>query len=744
MKKGEPQELEFTHRYGHLAAQNSIQSFEDVVVELVTNCDDSYHSEFRRGHLDTDGGRIVIEVQPKRGASPSILKVKDRAGGFSDLHRKIQKVGEKTSGEGDRGFMARGLKDCASLGHVTVETIVDGKLAKAEIDTSFKLIRYISERHDDEVASKEVRRRLGIPKGNGTVVTVEFKPHVRVPRKETIKNELLWHFALRDILADGGTSKVLLKYGQGKLEALLWKQPNSEVVYDKEFEVEGYPGCRARFTLFRSEDVLTPSTGPSRRNGVVLKGERAIHGSTFFKSELERDQFSENYFGRLECHSIDSLAREWDDRRAKGLEHPANNPSFILDPGRRGGLVDRHPFVQRLYEQPIQVIEDYFEEDKRKTEKTRTQVESAETTRRMEKLAKAASKFMHSMLDDEEANPIFESDIYSDLQGKGISISPKFCQLEVEKTRTFYLRVNRSRNLGEVGQFFSVRIGKEAAKALSMVGQIIPLELDPEFENTLRGSFVLKGKSENRRVQIGCFIGGQSVHAEVQVVRKLPSSVSILNNFAFQNRNYTIKLGSVKTLRLRARFSEPHPPEVTFQVRNSEGIIQREIHQFRKVKAGDYYEATITVEARQLGASTTIKAESGPKVAECSVKVVDSDEPAVDLKFELTNEKLGDKFRAIWDRDKPNLLKITTTHPSIKRYLGAESDGYPGQNTPQFRVLLAELVADNVCRRIVEDKFKVRTQEFDSDSVFIEHSSLMMKFTPIAHQIQLENPDIAR
>jgi hypothetical protein len=55
-------------------------------------------------------------------------------------------------------------------------------------------------------------------------------------------------------------------------------------------------------------------------------------------------------------------------------------------------------------------------------------------------------------------------------------------------------------------------------------------------------------------------------------------------------------------------------------------------------------------------------------------------------------------------------------------------------------VLLAELVADNVCRRIVEERVRALPHEFDGDRIYVFHNRLMKEFTPIAHKVLLSNP----
>lgn len=94
----------------------------------------------------------------------------------------------------------------------------------------------------------------------------------------------------------------------------------------------------------------------------------------------------------------------------------------------------------------------------------------------------------------------------------------------------------------------------------------------------------------------------------------------------------------------------------------------------------------------------------------------------------------------MWDRTTPHRLLITTQHESVSRYLGREEEGYPGQHGDAFRVLLAELISDNVCRRIVEEHARTVPGDFDSDKLYVLHNRLMKEFTPIAHRIQLASP----
>ena len=739
MKQGTAEELEYTSRHGQFTAQHSIQDFYDLVVELLTNSDDSYHGQFRRREIEQDGGEILLELEPHR-KGPSVVTIRDRAAGFRDLANKLKKVGDRTSQAGDRGFMARGLKDCAALGHVTVETIVDGFISKAEITPQFKLIPWIPSRSGDK-ATKADRQRLGILRGNGTSVRVDLEDRVKVPRLETLRRELPSHYALRDIVGADSSSRLLLRVSGADPERIRHVSSDSELVYDTEYEITNYPGFRARFSLYKATVALEdPPDKRLRRTGILVKGSRGIYGCSFLTSELERDPAAEHYFGRIECKGIDELAEEWDARREAGEEHPPENPMFILDPNRRGGLSDSHPFASGLYELPARILKQQFEQDKEERRSQRQEVEAKETTRRLQSLARAASQFMREKLDDlnlPSPDDVLDKEAFHE---KGVSIAPAFTQIPVDGVRTFFVRVHKRLGLPE-GTPLTVRLSKAASRAVELVGTAVNLELDPNFVDALRGAFVVRGLQEHRRAQIGCSVGDLSpAFAEVQVVAADPIEPEIPGDFAFRHGEYRIRQGGRRNLVLRARFPDRDVPNVTFALRDGHVAALRQRRQFKRVPGTTYYEASATVEGRRLGAKTEAVAAAATLAATCTVRVVAKEELGAELRFQLVNYSLGENYRAVWDRREPNRLLITTRHESVSRYLGEEADGYPGQHEGTFRVLMAELISDNICRRIVEEHVRALPHEFDSDKVYLMHNRLMKEFTPLAHKIQLANP----
>jgi len=79
---------------------------------------------------------------------------------------------------------------------------------------------------------------------------------------------------------------------------------------------------------------------------------------------------------------------------------------------------------------------------------------------------------------------------------------------------------------------------------------------------------------------------------------------------------------------------------------------------------------------------------------------------------------------------------------------------FQGQNSPLFRVLLAEIVAESVCRKSLTLESKERTWEFRwadlkedyliADDVFAKFQRLMRDFVADAHAIMLSDQEVKK
>ena len=79
--------------------------------------------------------------------------------------------------------------------------------------------------------------------------------------------------------------------------------------------------------------------------------------------------------------------------------------------------------------------------------------------------------------------------------------------------------------------------------------------------------------------------------------------------------------------------------------------------------------------------------------------------------------------------------EVAARHPSLRRYLGDKASGFVGQDAKHFRLLLAEIVAESVCQKLVSQLTNDNPEDYedaDWDLYYAEYSRLMTEFLPIA------------
>jgi hypothetical protein len=136
------------------------------------------------------------------------------------------------------------------------------------------------------------------------------------------------------------------------------------------------------------------------------------------------------------------------------------------------------------------------------------------------------------------------------------------------------------------------------------------------------------------------------------------------------------------------------------------------------------------------------------------VRVIAEKDEGPPIKIELRDEDYGN-FRAKWadDQGRPNVLLVSARHDSVRRYLGPGPD-FDGQATPHFRILLAEIVAESVCRKSLEMEAKERPGDFSwadlgvahmiADSVLAALHKRMRQFVAEAHAIMLGDRELRK
>ncbi|MCY3614877.1 MAG: hypothetical protein OXH03_07275 [Bacteroidetes bacterium] len=706
----------------------AIRDIYDALVELITNADDRYQ-------VLGIPGKIEIELIRRRAAGgSSTLRVRDFADGMSmeAMRQKIGRTGGRVSGMEQglavRGTNSRGAKDIAALGKVIFESIPgDGSVHACEVSEYFDFTLYKSTK-----VTKVERKRLGIPEGTGTVVTIELNASRRIPSPVNLKKNLRLLVPLRDIIKDS-ERKITLKDGARKRVVI---EPPVLAGRDRlkvAFDVPGYEGARAKLTISRTSEQLERENPRFRRGGILIKSRHAVHEATLFDKDLETDPHALRFFGRLVCNHIDELWNQFDQRVEARAGDDPSNPMPVLDPSRRSGLTRSHPFVKSLFAEVLKRLRPLIEEERRIADSERATIESQATRKRLDALERAATKF----LEREGA----EDDVARDgsgtsrrlFQESGYSLFPKFAKIVVGQSIPCTLRV-RQRAFPEIEHGATVHI-EYLTEEVATDKRFVPIESHPTEDDVLQASWKLKGIKHTTASGIKVSIGPVTEECTVEVLDSRADEFKELGELCFQRSLYRIKIGGPKK---RVRILAPlslvsEPTKLNITVDNS-----------RFKVSGN----KMLVPNKNLGvARCDIRVGvSGTEDAKAIIAAKLKDEETIanlntiqplgaGIKIKLEDIKIANQ-RYRW---RQNVLEIAARHPALKRYLGS-APRFQGQDEKHFRVMLAEITADAVCARLVSERVQNNPEEYDGfhwDQYYAEYSKLISRFLPTAQKLQV-------
>ncbi len=747
MKLGVPIDVQITLRHFDFSRQFAVRDVYDALVELITNSDDSYHRLYKKQLRSEDGGPILIEICEQRKGEPSLIIIYDRAEGMTleTMRDRLGDVGSRRSEEGDRGFMGRGAKDCTVLGRMIIESIKDGRYYKCELTTKPQFIPWENCRS----ANEEIRKRLRIERGNGTVIRLEVAPEHRIPHVGTIIRDLPWHYALRDILSEQSPTKLLIKNLNKsgiKPEKIVHRQPDGELVCDESFTIPGYPETKARLKIWRHAEPFEDLIDRFRRSGLLIKSERAIHECSLLYPGLEKEPYAKRYFGRLECKFIDQLLNEYDKRREDNVPHPPENPSLLIDPNRQTGLRRDHPFTKTLFQIPAERLRQLIEKDKAQNKDTEREIASKETQKRLDELAKAASKFLAQQVEELEELSIDDKVDEEFFSKKGVLIFPTYLNIAIGQIRSLTFYVNCA-IFDKEGHEVMVTADDPAVSVLDVP---FKLRLHHKRNDRLIGTFRIRGESLKEAICLQTDSEGIPVaEAIVKVVENKMEEHEFASPLEFEHKLYHVREGSSKTLRLFAKYPELVTQDTIVNVvsSDSESIPIKGRCRIVPVQGSNYSVGEVVIQGRRLQSKTVeITASVNGEKATTKVKVTQKEDQGPPLEIRIVPKNIG-VYRAAWSIEKPNLLEISAAHESIKRYLGPEPD-YAGQEERHFRVLLAEIVAESVCRKALTLEIKNRPWDFKdqfggspeivADAVMSHLQRRLRDFVAIAHDVMVK------
>lgn len=716
------------------------------LVELITNSDDSYRS------LEEDGvpitGKIRIEVERKRGTKPSIIKVRDKASGMSgeELYSKIGIIGERTSGfekgKARRGLYGRGAKDVAIFGYTHFESIKDDKYSYLVIAPSLICKRQAV----NERVTKVIRDKLGILRGNGTVVTIEVEYTYRIPHHGKLVDMLSRYYSLRDIMGNPSREVTLFDINTSKLDRLSYKYPEGSVIHNEIIELSGYPNAKADL-LIRQHNTSFQDTTMPLREGILIKSGAAIHDCTYF--QLESEPYSWRFSGELVCDYIDELIREYDDveESCDRPTHSANNPIPLLNPDR-DGLVEDHPFTIVLKQKCRQILHLYIDNLKKVEAEPKRTVTDEYLNKKLHNLSKEISRIFEKKLKE------LDEDLLSGTESVGL-ISNLPIGLHIIPPGEEPIVVN-------VPKVFTTKVvGYEP------LDDSIPVTIDSSNRNIkVRATPVyLKKFSEDRRIGATTFVLESEMPSEESLVEvryngydnvllittvEPPPPPLLPDGLSFDKLRYQLQINKEKSIYLWLKTSNnketvyicdlsSNNPDVVFKGGGKCYLKQTEF--------SSIYQGKCRVIGRRSKAKAIITASCDAYKNAQTAVIVEEKEPSSHIKLEFIPDE--DDFGSVrykWDEDRPYVLKIAAKHPSIRQYLGTPiGDQYPGRDSPLYHSVLAEVVSEALAFNLLERQFKTEGQQnmLDYTTVDANFHKHYSDFLAICHRNLNPNVEIS-
>jgi len=710
------------------------------LVELITNSDDSYRDlEEEEKQVS---GKIRIEIERRKKEQSSTVIVRDRAGGMNreEIFHKLGTLGRRTSGfekgKARRGLHGRGARDVVAFGFVHFESIKDEEYNHLIIPPSLKC--HFTESRAKKV-TEEIRRKLGIPRGNGTVVTIEVENRFKLPYHETLVKDFSRHYSLRDIFSNSAREVIIVDLNKDQEDRLVYRYSTGEVVFDNDITIPDYPGVTAHLVIRKHTTSFEQGNLPYRE-GILIKSAAAIHDCTYFWLELE--PFSWRFTGELQCEFIDELIREYDNREEANPDcpnHPENNPIRLLDPFRDGLILD-HPFSQALYKKCKEILQPFIEGLKTTEAPPKRDVTDENLNRKLDNLSKEVSKIFEKKvkeLEEEIPSGLIDNGAIEKLHIGLHIIPPEEQPIIVNQPKTFSIVVKHYEPLDE-----SLPINIESSEPDYVKVRTSPVYLKKFLEDRKIGrtTFTIVGSKVGTEAFIEARYSGSDNLVLVKVVEP-PSPSEPPDGLSFEKPLYHLQINKEKTLLLRLKTTTKiaNPTTAKIVSDHPEIIVKGGGKcELRETDSPGVLVGKCRIRGRQLQVVGNITARvEGFDPAQTRV-IVEERLPlsGIKLKFKPVEEDFG-SVRYKWDDNNPYLLNIGAKHPSIRRYLGLPSEqGYPGIDSPLYHTVLAEVIAEALAFRILEKQFKREGQEgmldyTSTDAYYHKHFS---EFLSIAHK----------
>ena len=689
----------------------------NAIVELVTNCDDAY---LRSGNSRRE--KIRIEIERHRRA-PTKIVVKDRAGGMSaqELQDRLGKLGGRTSGfetgAARRGLFGRGAKDIVHFGPARWESVKGGKLNFLELLFEGRF-----------TGQAKVGTLGDAPRGRrGTEVTLSVQQQFRIPRHETLLQKLRNHYALRPLLLDAkGRDVLLADLSQERDDKVRFEPPKANLIEDRAIAIPGYEDQQMSLKLYEASEPLSEE-GEDReywRHSILITSERAAY-EIFDGGKFSREPYASHLrriYGYASVPGINELIRAFDDAQESGIASDERNPVRLVRRDRRG-LVSRsdHPFVEALYTTLEGALNPHLERLKKAAEAAAGEI-SAEAQRRWDRAGRELAKLM------DESGP--GDGPGGDLPPLGLSLIPTVRVVEPGDAARVLVRYRLRENDDSSGFSPAVEIiqADEDSKHSP-----VAMSLEPRNGYFSR-TYTVAGRENGSMSEMVVRIGTEEKRALIEWRHRPPSPVEQLE---FEHARFSIKDGQERWALLLAPWDlvteTDEQAQLSISGDSSITLPRGTTTIFTHDEERDAGLCRIRVRGQGIGSRARLTATLGYDVAETELAVVSGG--ASGIKPDIRE---FDTEQRSW-LEEGGRLCVNAKDPTVKRYLGPKRNGWPGQNSIPFNVMLAEIMVEAASRYKLQ---RSETELRDLSSLLGRHLEQIRKWLPSIHRTLVPEVDL--
>jgi len=492
-----------------------------AIVELITNCDDSYNDMEKAGHKHS--GKIIIDVGTIK--KKKSIRIRDEAEGMSleklvrvlKVYGGMQSSSYKKEGAYNRGLFGRGLKDSImGMGEAKIISFHGGYFSIVKVTRKGEKDYVSAEDDKPQKVTREVLKKYEVPfktKGglnpHATIIELELRDDIKMPRFDTIEKYLSTHFQLR-YLVQKPKRNIQLKDFKKKKTEIKYYPPTGKTVLDEIIKTDNTK-INVELEIKRSPVPLDvpEDNHPYSQGGIIITTRGIPLDNTLFS--YGKKAYADHFFGKAEIPKIfDMLIKDKSDQS--------------LLKSSRDGISWDHPFAKPIKDAILKEfkkqIKDYEQIAKKFEKKEMPKELLMKNNQALDELNKIAKQELDSMgagtlkSDDEQIN----KSVFCPPEGYGFIIPTGVTEYGKEKYIYFRAKLPEIAKAGDTVYFTS------SSEYVEVINDKVKLEPHEDDSTIGQARITIKGVKIGDAAVIEARVGDYTAEAIYEVVLKQDKS----------------------------------------------------------------------------------------------------------------------------------------------------------------------------------------------------------------------------